>query len=192
MRKLKLQMQVTVDGFVAGPKGELNWMAPHESDDALNAFINHLTDTSDTILLGRKMTDGFVKYWEHATTRRDSPEYAFAVKMVETPKVVFSRTRTRVDGKNVRVESGDLATAINQLKREPGMDLVVYGGASFVSSLIQAGLIDEFHFFVNPIGIGEGMRVFAARVPLKLVDSVSYPSGIVVNSYASKTPGSRA
>lgn len=189
MRRLKLQMQVTVDGFVAGPKGQLNWMAPHDADEALNAFINHLIDTSDTILLGRKMTDGFVRYWEQGTTHPDSPEYAFALKMVDTPKVVFSKTLTHVDGKNVRVENGDLAAAVNQLKRQAGKDLLVYGGASFVSSLIRAGLIDEFHFFINPTAIGKGMRVFTARVPLKLLTSTGYPSGIVVNSYASGTAG---
>ena len=183
MRKLKLQMQVTVDGFVAGPKGELNWMARHDADEALNAFINHLTDTSDTILLGRKMTDGFVKYWEHVTTQPDSPECAFARKMVDMPKVVFSKTLTHVDGKNVSVENGDLAAAVNGLKRQGGKDIVVYGRASFVSSLIRAGLIDEFHFFVNPTAIGKGMQVFTARVPLKLVASTRYPSGIVVNGY---------
>jgi dihydrofolate reductase len=63
MRKLKLQMQITIDGFVAGPEGQLDWMT-RAMDEKLLAFINHLTDTSDTILLGRKMTEGFIKYWE--------------------------------------------------------------------------------------------------------------------------------
>jgi dihydrofolate reductase len=84
---------------------------------------------------------------------------------------------------HVRVENNDLAAAVNQLKRNTGKDIVVYGGASFVSSLIRAGLIDEFHFFVNPTAIGKGMQVFTARVPLKLVASTRYPSGIVVNGY---------
>jgi dihydrofolate reductase len=70
MRKLKLQMQITVDGFVAGPEGQLDWMARDASDQDLINFIVHLTDTSDTILLGRKMTPGFVQYWEKASVVR--------------------------------------------------------------------------------------------------------------------------
>jgi dihydrofolate reductase len=182
MRKLKLQMQATVDGYVAGPGGQLDWMT-FDMDPGLLAFINHLTDTSDTILLGRKMTEGFVKYWEHAVTEEDSPEYEFARKMVDMPKVVFSKTVKRIEGRNVRVENGDLVEAVKQLKGAPGKDIVVYGGASFVSSLIENGLIDEMNFFVNPVAIGSGLRVFKGRVPLKLAASTAYSSGIVVNTY---------
>ena len=68
MRKLKLQTQITTDGFIAGPEGQLDWMT-FDMDEKLLAFINRLTDTSDTILLGRKMTEGFVKYWEAFLTK---------------------------------------------------------------------------------------------------------------------------
>jgi dihydrofolate reductase len=182
MRKLKLQMQITVDGFVAGPEGQLDWMT-RAMDEKLLAFINHLTDTSDTILLGRKMTEGFIKYWEHVTAQPESWEYSFAPKMVAIPKVVFTKTLHHIDGQNVRVENGDVTEAVNQLKRMPGKDIVVYGGATFVSSLIENGLIDELNFFVNPVAIGDGMRVFKDRRPMKLTASLTYPCGIVVNSY---------
>ena len=82
MRKLKLQMQITVDGFVAGPNGELDWMT-WAMDEKAVALVNHLADTSDTILMGRKMTPGFVTYWEGV--KPDSPEYDFAQKMVGIP-----------------------------------------------------------------------------------------------------------
>ena len=183
MRKLKLQMQVTVDGYVAGPEGQLDWMT-FDFHPALEAFVNQLTDTSDTILLGRKMTDGFIQYWEHVP--KDSREYAFAQKMVGLPKVVFSKTLQHVDGKNVRVENGDLAEAVKQLKSAPGKDIVVYGGATLVSSLIGQGLIDELNLFVNPVAIGSGMRVFKERTALKLASSTAYPCGIVVNTYLPK------
>jgi len=183
MRKLKLQMQMSVDGFVAGPKGQLDWMR-REMDPKLLEFIVHLTDTSDTILLGREMTEGFIAYWENV--KPESPEYDFAQKMVNTPKVVFSNTIKSVKGKNVRVENGPLVDAINALKSQPGKDIVVYGGATFVTSLIENGLIDELNFFVNPIAIGEGLRVFSQRTPLSLVKSVAYSSGIVVNTYEPK------
>ena len=187
MRKLKLQMQTTVDGYVAGPEGQLDWMT-FDMDPKLLAFINQLTDTSDTILLGRKMTDGFVKYWEHSATQKDSPEYDFAQKMVNIPKVVFSKTVKHVDGKNVRVENGDLAQAVKQIKSAPGKDIIVYGGATFVSSLIEQGLIDELNFFLNPVAIGNGKQVFKGRAPLKLAGSTAYPCGIVVNTYLQRPP----
>ncbi|HEX7190484.1 MAG TPA: dihydrofolate reductase family protein [Thermoanaerobaculia bacterium] len=179
MRKLKLQMQITVDGFVAGPQGQLDWMTWGEEDNLI-AFINKLIDTSDTILMGRKMTPGFVNYWEGV--KPDDPQYEFAQKMVNTPKVVFT-TLSSMDGKNVRVENGPLADAVNQLKSQSGKDLLVYGGATFVASLIEHRLIDELNLFVNPIAINDGMRIFGARTPLQLVDSVAYKNGKVVNTY---------
>jgi dihydrofolate reductase len=185
MRKLKLQMQATVDGYVAGPEGQLDWMT-FDMDQGLIAQINRLTDSSDTILLGRKMTDGFVKYWEQVLTRKDSPEFGFAQKMVGLPKVVFSKTLDHVEGKNIRVENGDLVDVVKQLKSQQGKDIIVYGGATFVSSLIEHGLIDELNFFVNPVAIGSGMRVFKGKKPLKLAASTAYPCGIVVNSYLPK------
>jgi len=182
MRKLKLQMQITVDGFVAGPQGQLDWMT-WEMDERLIAFITHLTDTSDTILLGRKMTEGFVNYWEQVITKPDSPEYSFGQKMVGMLKVVFSKTSASIAGQNVRVENGPILDAVNQLKSGEGKDIVVYGGATFVSSLIENKLIDELNLFVNPVAIGEGLRIFGSRTALKLKGSVAYASGIVVNTY---------
>lgn len=180
MRKLKLQMQITVDGFVAGPEGQLDWMTWGEEENLIG-FINHLVDTSDTILMGRKMTPGFVNYWE--SVKFGDPQYEFAQKMVNTPKVVFSRTVSSMEGKNVRVENGDLVTAVNDLKSQSGKDLLVYGGASFVASLLEHRLIDELSLFVNPIAIHDGLRIFTARTPLQLVDSVAYKNGKVVNTY---------
>ena len=182
MRKLKLQMQISVDGFVAGPEGQLDWMTLGE-DEKVIALINRLTDTSDTILLGRKMTPGFVNYWESVLTQPKSPELEFAKKMVGMPKVVFSRSLKRIEGQNVRVENGPLTDAVNRLKNQSGKDIIVYGGATFVSSLIENRLIDELNFFVNPVAIGQGLQVFSHRTPVALVASVAYPSGIVVNTY---------
>jgi dihydrofolate reductase len=178
-------MQMTVDGCVAGPEGQLDWMT-WDMDEKLLAFINQLTDTSDTILLGRKMAPGFLQYWEAIVNKPESPEYAFARKMVDTPKIVFTKTLDSIDGQNVRVEKGDLNRAIEQLKKAPGKDMIVYGGAGFVSSLIENSLIDELNFFVNPVGIGNGLRVFKSRKRMALTNSVRYPCGIVVNSYKPK------
>ncbi|QHV94802.1 dihydrofolate reductase family protein [Spirosoma endbachense] len=186
MRKLKLQMQLSVDGYVAGPNGELDWMS-FDQDSNLLALINSLTDSSDTILLGRKMTDGFVNYWENVVNNQpDSPEFSFAQKMVDTPKVVFSKTLKSIAGKNVTIENGDLATAVKNMKSKTGKDIIVYGGADFVSSLIKEGLIDEFNFFINPIMINKGLRIFdllGERQKLLLQNATGYECGVVVLSY---------
>lgn len=182
MRTLKLQMQLTVDGCVAGPKGQLDWMT-WDFDDQLGAFVNDLTDSSSTILLGRKMTPGFVSHWERIAANPAHAEHEFARKMVDLEKVVFSRTVDHVDGQNVRVHRGDLDEGVDAIKRQPGKDIVVYGGATFVASLIEHNLIDELNLFVNPIAIADGLRVFTARTPLRLVSSTAYPCGIVVSTY---------
>lgn len=185
MRKLKLQMQTTIDGFVAGVEGQLDWMTA-DMDPTLLDFITQLTDTSDTILLGRKMTEGFIKYWEEVVTQPSNAEYEFGKKMVNTPKIVFSRTVKSVDGRNVRVENGPLVEKIGELKAQQGKDIIVYGGATFVSSLIENRLVDELNLFINPIAIGNGLRVFAHRTPLTLEGSTAYRSGVVVNTYRLK------
>jgi len=185
MRKLKLQMQITVDGYVAGPEGQLDWMTiSWDEAEALIVFVNALTDSSDTILMGRKMTEVFTTYWENVVNNQPgSPEFAFAHKMVDMKKIVFSKTQKTVAGKNVQVENGDLVTAVNALKNQPGKDIIVYGGAGFVSSLIDANLIDELHLFINPVAIGNGLSIFKSRKSLQLVSSTAYKNGIVVNKY---------
>lgn len=182
MRKLILQMQITVDGFVAGPNGELDWMT-WEHSDGLTRFINELTDSVDTILMGRKMTDGFVNYW--ASVKPESPEYDFAKKMIDKPKVVFSRTIKESNWINTTVEN-DLVGIVNRLKEAAGSDIIAYGGAGFVSSLVKEDLVDDYYLFVNPAAIGKGLQIFGAtdsNKQLKLVESTAYECGVVVNHY---------
>ena len=180
MRKLKLQVQMTVDGFIAGPEGQLDWMSADSEER--NKFVNELTDSCDTILMGRGMAIGFIQYWE-SVGPDDRALYDFAQKMVSLPKFVFSRTLNHIDGKNVRVENGDLASAVNALKAMPGKDMIVYGGATFDAALLEHGLIDELNLFVNPVAIGSGMRMFTARTPLQLAASRAFEGGVVVNTY---------
>lgn len=186
MRILKLQMQVSIDGFAAGPNNEMDWMT-WDMDDELTVYINELIETSDTILLGRKMTDGFVNHWENVVkTQPDSSEFPFAKKMVDTPKIVFSKTVEDSKWSNTKLIKGDLKEEIQQLKNQTGEDLIVYGGVDFVSSLIKEELIDEFHLFVNPVILGKGLSVFKDVThyqKLTLASSVAYPCGITVLKY---------
>ena len=183
MRKLKLQMQMSADGFVAGPEGQLDWISM-EMDPKQLQFLQQLTESMDTILLGRKMTDGFTTYWENVVnTQPESPEYPYAKIFVDTPKIVFSKTIKNVDGKNAVVENGDLVESVNKLKTKEGKDMIVYGGANFVSELIKNNLVDEFNFFMSPIAIGKGLRIFNDRFKLKLVNSTAFTNGVVLNQY---------
>ena len=91
MRKLKLQVQMSIDGYIAGPNGEMDWMV-WNWDDELKKYVFELTGSVDTIILGRKMTDGFVSYWSEIMSGPSDPFYSFAKTMIETPKVVFTKT----------------------------------------------------------------------------------------------------
>ena len=187
MRKLKLQMQTSIDGFVARPNGELDWMILEEQDDEVKNLENELIDSSDTILMGRKMTDEFVSYWTKAVENPKNPEYAFAKKMLDTPKIVFTKTLNESKWANTVLAKGDIVEEVNRLKNQAGKDILVYGGAGFVSSLIKENLIDEYNFFINPTAIGRGMTIFGKLEDkssgLKLSHSQSYDCGIVVNTY---------
>jgi dihydrofolate reductase len=188
MRKLKLQVQMTVDGFIGGPNGELDWMT-WEWDDELKEYADKIHQPVDTILLGRKMTDGFIKHWTAVAANPADEEHEFAKKMINTPKIVFTRTLDRSDWPNTEIATGDLAEEVNKLKDKEGGDIIVYGGAEFDTSLIKAGLIDEYHLFINPIVLGNGLTIFnGVEKPRELIlaSSTPYECGIVVQRYEPK------
>ncbi len=188
MRKLKLQVQLSVDSYIAGPNGEMDWMI-WNWDDKLKNYVFELTDPVDTIILGRKMTDGFVSYWSDVMTKPDDPFYAFAKKMIETPKVVFTKTLQKSQWVNTDSATGDITEEIMKLKTQNGKDIIVYGGASFDSSLIKEGLIDDFHLFINPAAIGKGMTIFKDLNNIQkfiLVKSIAFDCGIVMLHYEPK------
>ena len=183
MKKLKLQVQISVDGFVGRTNGALDWMN-WEHDDKLSAHINALTDSVGSILLGRGMADGFMSYW--SAVKPDHPEYAFAQKMLEKKKYIFSKTITSTSWDNTTVINGDLREEVMKLKQESDKDLIVYGGAGFNRSLIANDLIDEFHLFVNPTALHEGLTIFSKEVKLKLKQCVPFDCGEVLLHYEPK------
>lgn len=183
MRKLKLQMQMTVDGFVAGPNGEMDWMTLNW-DDELKNYVTQLTAPVDCILLGRKLAEGFIEHWATVAANPDNPEFSAGKKFTDTPKIVFSRTLDKVRWENTTLVNKNFVEEINQLKEQPGEDIIVYGGATFVASLIEKGLIDEYHLFINPTSVGQGLPIFLQRTHLNLVNSKSFACGITVLQYA--------
>lgn len=185
MKRLKLQVQMSIDGFVSGPNGELDWMT-WNWDDKLKNFVTGLNEPVDTILLGKNMTDGFIEHWKKVKENKDNPEHWAGVKFTDTPKVVFTKTLSESKWENTTLAKGELKDEVNRLKSQPGSSLMVYGGAGFVSSLIKEDLIDDFYLFINPTALGNGKRIFddiTGNMQLKLVDSLKFDCGIVVNHY---------
>lgn len=172
MRKLKLQVQITADGYMGGPDGEMDWVTGPWTQD-LNDYVDTIWKTVDCIVLGRRLAEGFIPTWEAGPPgeTRESID-----QMNNTPKVVISGSLTESPWKNTVVAGGDLTEIITGLKGEPGGDLIVCGGSTLVRSLIAEDLIDELHLFVNPVAIGSGLPVFpaGARKRLRLVGSRSF------------------
>ncbi len=186
MRKLKLQTQVTIDGFVAGPAGEMDWMV-WDWDEELKNYVKEITEPVDCIVLGRKLAQGFIPHWA------SNSELEGADKMNNTKKVVFTKTldkpETAKGWDNAVLAKGNLVDEITALKKQPGKDIITYGGATFVAALIQHNLIDEFHLFINPSAIGVGMTIFKeleGKQDFQLIKSASFACGIVVLQYVPK------
>jgi len=184
MRTLKLQTTLTIDGFGIQPSGEtqesFTW------DEEINDFcVDNLHDV-DAIVLGRNTADEFIPYWMDVAENPAHELYKLGKPLTDIPKVVFSN-RPPADGwYNTTVANGDLSTAVQRLKNESGKSMLTYGGYSFVSSLIEKDLIDDYYLLMHPVMIGRGETIFNnlthAR-KLKLQQYRVFPSGTVLLHY---------
>lgn len=191
MRKLILQMQVSIDGFVCGPNAEMNWLDMNWSDD-INAFVTSLTSGIDTIVMGHNLAKGFIPHWQSVADAADAND-AFAKVMDETPKHVFSRNASilkkelkNLAWRNTSIAEGNLQDEIKALKTASGKNIIVYGGSEFVGELAKANLIDEYYLFINPAAIGQGMGIFnrlQTALPLQCESTQKFDNGIVVIKY---------
>ena len=185
MRKLKLQVQLTIDSFMAGLHGEMDWMV-WDWDEELKQFVADLTAPVDCIVLGRKLAEGFIPHWAGVASNPNDPEVKAGKKFTDTLKVVFTKTLSQAEWPNTVLANGNLVDEINKLKKKDGGDIIAYGGAQFVSSLIRAGLIDEYHLFIHPTAIGKGLSIFGGledNLKLTLANSRKFNCGVVVNTY---------
>lgn len=184
---------MSLDGYIAGPNGEMDWML-WNWDDALVQYVKEITDPVDCIVLGRKLAEGFIPHWAGVAVNIGDSENDAGRKFTDTYKIVFSKTLSEQDVEangwnNTMIINDDLVKEITSLKTQDGKDIIAYGGAKFVSALIKHGLIDEFHFFVNPTLLGDGMSIFNEMISkqnLQLVKSTSFDCGIVVLNYELK------
>ena len=185
MRKLIYSMGVSLDGYIADPHGKIDWSAP---DEELHRFHNQQARETGVFLFGRRMYETMT-FWETAEEQPSLPEYEreFARIYLETPKVVFSTTLDEVAGK-ARLATGDAAEEVARLKEEPGADLAV-GGAGLASTMIRAGLVDEFRLFVSPVVLGGGTPYFPPledRIDLELAETRTFGSRVVYLCYGRK------
>ena len=186
MRKLKLQVQISIDCCIAGPNDEMDWLI---RDGKNLKYIHEIAESVDTILIGRKMVDEFIPYWTNVMKKSNSPWNAFAKKMIEIPKVVFTKTLNKSEWVNTELAKGDLDDEVTKLKSQNGKDVLVYGGASFDSSLIKEKLVDEFYLFVNPIVMGNGKTIFKdikEFQKLTLIESKVFDCDLVLLHYEVK------
>lgn len=186
MRKLKLQMQMTMNGYVGGLNGENDWMTWNPDDEFIE-FLSSQLDSSDTLLLGRKTAQGIIKYWED--TAIENPTHPFAKKIAAISKVVFTKTLEKSIWNNTILAKGNLTEEISNLKQQNGKDIIVFGGADFVSSLIKQGLIDEYHLIINPAAMSSGMTIFNSidRIQKFIPTQAKlYSGGKIVLSYIPK------
>lgn len=186
MRKIKLQMQMTINGYVAGTNGKNDWMTWNPDVEFIE-FLISLLDASDTLLLGRKTAESIINYWEN--TAEENPAHPFAKKIADLPKVVFSKTLDKSIWNNTTLAKGNLSDEIVRLKKKDGKDILVFGGAGLVSSLIKEGLIDEYHLIINPTAIGNGMTIFNSLDRIQKFTPIQaklFPGGKTVLSYKPK------
>jgi dihydrofolate reductase len=195
MRKLILQMQMSVDGFCSDADSGLGWLVWDWSDkwtwdEGLKRDFNAIFASVGCILLSRKMAEeGYLGHWgrmaeKHAGER----DFAFAERILATEKAIVSRKLKESVWEKTKVIPGGIAKAVAGLKDERGEggDIIVFGGVGFASALVSAGLVDEFQFFVNPCVLGKGYSIFGkmrSRLGLRLVRSDSYRCGVVLNRY---------
>jgi len=185
MRKLMFFMHTSLDGFVAGLKGELDWA---NIDDEMFDFVATMTDQADTALYGRVTYEMMQSYWPKAgeqlnATKHDKEHSAWYNKV---SKVVLSKTISEKGLDNTTVISDQLADNINKIKKKGGKNILIFGSPGASQSLLNQGLIDEFWLFVNPIILGQGMPLFkdiTGTTKLKLVESKTFACGVIALHY---------
>lgn len=185
MRKLILFMHTSLDGFVAGPKGDMDWI---NVDDDIFDYAGNQTDKADTALYGRVTWQMMESYWPTAgdqpnASRHDKQHSEWYNKV---DKVVLSKTMKGQNLTKVNIISDNLYAGINKLKQAPGKDILIFGSPTASHSLMAENLIDEYWLFVNPVLLGQGIPLFKdikGRTKLKLITTNAFSSGVVCLHY---------
>ncbi len=188
MRKLVVFMHVSLDGFVAGPNGEMDWI---NVDDAIFDYAGQRTDNADTALYGRVTYEMMQGYWptagRHPGATRHDIQHAEWYNSVE--KIVLSRSMEGQQPDKTRIISDRVAEQISEIKQQPGRDILIFGSPTAVHSLVKERLVDDFWLLVNPVVLGHGIPMFkdtGDRLRLQLEASHAFSSGVVCLHYTLK------
>lgn len=185
MRKLIFFMHTSLDGFVAGPNGEMNWI---KFDEELFDFVGTMTEQADAALYGRVTYEMMQGYWPNAGEKPNATKHEkeHSAWYNRVDKVVLSTTMTETGLQNTKIIAGQLTENITKVKQQEGKDILIFGSPRASQSLLNEGLIDEFWLFVNPIILGKGMPLFkdvTGTTKLKLAASKTFGCGVIALHY---------
>ncbi|QHE62571.1 dihydrofolate reductase [Rossellomorea vietnamensis] len=183
MRKLVLFLHASLDGFVEGPKGDMDigWVS-YDAD--LEKHAKEILSTADTVIWGRGTYQMMHSYWPSVSSNPTASQHErdHAEWIEKTEKIVFSRTLEKVEWNNSRLVKEDVMKEINNLKQQPGQDMVILGSPRFAHYLMQLDLIDEYKITVSPVLIGSGLPLFQGikeKINLKLIENKTFDSGAI-------------
>jgi len=209
MRKLIMKMSISIDGFVAGVNGETDWMFK-SGDDHSRDWVLNICASAGIHIMGRKTFEVMSSYWPtaknpFAKAMNDIPKAVFTRKGYDPTAQGFSNLASfeqlndqgaysvneknnpaKSSWMNAQVFDGDLIAGIKELKGESGSPIMAHGGAEFMRSLIETGLIDEYYLVTHPVALGSGLPIFnglSKILDLKLVDAQVFPGGVIAHSY---------
>jgi dihydrofolate reductase len=182
MRKIILTLAVSLDGFIEGPNGEIDWLARDESTDFGDILNGILTD-KDIIFYGRISYD---KWGNYHPGEQGSPKLKAAYDLLHSKqKYVFSTTKT-TDGTNAIFINSNIKERVDEIRQQPGKNIWLYGGGKLITTFLNMGLIDVYRLAVHPVILGSGKPLFSGikeKVKLKLADVETSKSGVVVLNY---------
>jgi dihydrofolate reductase len=185
MRQLIFFIHISLDGFVAGPNGEMDWI---RVDDALFDFVGEMTATADSALYGRVTFEMMQNYWPTAGQQPNATKHDIEHSLWynKVSKIVLSKTMIETGLVNTRIIGDRLSENISKIKKQDGKNILIFGSPGASISLLNQGLIDGFWFFVNPVILGKGKPLFmdtAGTTTLKLVESKTFASGVIALHY---------
>jgi len=181
MAKLIVFNMISLDGFFEGPNQDLDW---HVTDEEFNLFAIEQLRQVGTILFGRKTYEMMAQYWTTQTAIESDPEVAELMNSL--PKVVVSNTLKSADWPDTKLVRGEIGEAVREMKETESEDLILFGSAELMSSLLREGLIDEMRLMVNPVTLGRGRPLFCdpdLRLQFNLLNARPFKSGNVLLNY---------